>query len=228
MRRAKNSVAAAAAIGAVVLAAGWPATAATFHIDIKGTATGLTPAFLGGRGEEVVDAPMTFSAIFKTAVLNFERLCFANGGCQVESQSGQIPRLVDGDLTVGTSTVNLGRTYVFSSVSSGTVATPSRYGLYMETSEETGRRPVRFFRQLAGTDAASDWSPLLDPTPPCTASTCWGDVDIGTTMRFSIDEFTITTISAHALAVPEPGAWSLMLLGFGLAGAAVRRRAIAA
>ncbi|WP_293379098.1 PEPxxWA-CTERM sorting domain-containing protein [Phenylobacterium sp. SCN 70-31] len=35
---------------------------------------------------------------------------------------------------------------------------------------------------------------------------------------------TLRTADPVAAAVPEPGAWALMILGFGAAGAALRRR----
>jgi hypothetical protein len=40
--------------------------------------------------------------------------------------------------------------------------------------------------------------------------------------------FDSTHLDVHALAVPEPAAWALMLAGFGLAGASFRRRRTAA
>lgn len=42
----------------------------------------------------------------------------------------------------------------------------------------------------------------------------------GTTLRLAPDQYTLT----HGAAVPEPTTWALMIGGFGLAGAALRRR----
>ena len=48
--------------------------------------------------------------------------------------------------------------------------------------------------------------------------------DTGAPMAFRTDNLAVT---ADALGVPEPAAWALMLAGFGLVGATLRRRPVA-
>ncbi len=47
------------------------------------------------------------------------------------------------------------------------------------------------------------------------------------TMQQAAPYVQIDNVTFEAAAVPEPGAWALMILGFGVAGAALRRRPLA-
>jgi len=42
---------------------------------------------------------------------------------------------------------------------------------------------------------------------------------------FNNSTYRLNTAQIYAPAVPEAGTWGMMILGFGLAGAAMRRRA---
>src|SRR5205085_1785822 len=48
--------------------------------------------------------------------------------------------------------------------------------------------------------------------------------EISTLGSLTATHLTVQNLSAANLGVPEPGAWALMILGFGAAGAALRRR----
>jgi hypothetical protein len=78
---------------------------------------------------------------------------------------------------------------------------------------------------------------LLDTTGPSLLNFGWSDVD---KVEFSISGgvhndaligqgqyFGVDNLSLIGGAVPEPAAWVLMICGFGLAGAALRRRGLA-
>ena len=48
--------------------------------------------------------------------------------------------------------------------------------------------------------------------------------DTGSPMAFRTDDMSLT---ANVSAVPEPATWAMMIVGFGLVGATVRRRSLA-
>ena len=53
----------------------------------------------------------------------------------------------------------------------------------------------------------------------------WVDVDVsGNDHGLAVDNFRLSATLAQAGAVPEPGTWALLILGFGAVGASLRRR----
>lgn len=64
----------------------------------------------------------------------------------------------------------------------------------------------------------------------CLVANCAGSLDeAGLNIAFDIGSYTATYDPRFAMATPEPAAWGLMIMGFGLAGVGLRqrRRAIA-
>ena len=61
------------------------------------------------------------------------------------------------------------------------------------------------------------------------AYTCWGDFSYGGAGKITYLVFDFDNITMRGpLAVPEPHTWALMLIGFGLVGATLRKRATVA
>jgi hypothetical protein len=57
----------------------------------------------------------------------------------------------------------------------------------------------------------------------------WVDVDVtGSDHGLAIDNFRLSATLAQTAAVPEPGTWAMMILGFGVVGASLRRRRVLA
>ena len=53
----------------------------------------------------------------------------------------------------------------------------------------------------------------------------WVDIDSsGSDHGLGVDNFRLTATLAQTAAVPEPGTWAMMILGFGAVGASLRRR----
>ena len=53
----------------------------------------------------------------------------------------------------------------------------------------------------------------------------WVDVDVtGSDHGLAVDNFRLSATLAQTAAVPEPGTWAMMILGFGVVGASLRRR----
>lgn len=56
----------------------------------------------------------------------------------------------------------------------------------------------------------------------------WNDLDIsGSEDGLAIDDFNIAATVAAPAVVPEPATWAMMIAGFGLVGAGMRRRRVA-
>lgn len=54
----------------------------------------------------------------------------------------------------------------------------------------------------------------------------WVDVDVtGSDHGLAVDNFRLSATLAQTAAVPEPSTWALLVLGFGVVGASLRRRA---
>lgn len=91
---------------------------------------------------------------------------------------------------------------------------------------------------LSGATTLFSSTAVLDTTGPTFLTFNWSGID---TVRFSIaggvqnrglggggDYFAVDDLSISvAAAVPEPASWALMIAGFGLVGAAMRRRVAA-
>ncbi len=90
---------------------------------------------------------------------------------------------------------------------------------------------------LSGATTLFTTTAVLDTTGPSFLTFDWSGID---SVQFSIaggtphpgllgagDYFAVDNLSITANSVPEPASWAMMIGGFGLVGAAMRRRAVA-
>lgn len=96
-----------------------------------------------------------------------------------------------------------------------------------------GRDYVNFVNQAGSTTPipytlADGWTPqtLLSMPTPVYFARAWGDARGGYDFFYQITSGTVTSARLQA-GVPEPQTWGLMILGFGAAGAVLRRRRLA-
>ena len=90
-------------------------------------------------------------------------------------------------------------------------------------SYDGGQTDVRDFNQEGGGSDFADWKTSCSGVQNVqNAFGCKGKPQLGLSIN-SPEVFALQAIG-YDLAVPEPSAWALMIAGFGLAGAALRRR----
>jgi hypothetical protein len=104
---------------------------------------------------------------------------------------------------------------------------PSMLGTFSATAATYPASTVTLLELLDGGDSTTAGSNLLTSTPGTQLT--WSNLTAGTwyTFRYTADMATAGNISGNGTfysAVPEPGTWGLMLLGFGAIGLSMRRR----
>ena len=105
----------------------------------------------------------------------------------------------------------------------GTGFTATAIGLYFDFSNSTGFNAVDFQNPFIG--SSINYFCLNDAGGGCSGNPSaiglrLEGIEIG-------DPRTGVTLIGSAAAVPEPASWALMIAGFGLTGAAMRRRRVA-
>jgi subtilisin-like proprotein convertase family protein len=126
------------------------------------------------------------------------------------SGAGGSTDIVNATLTFSdAAAVGLPESFVGSQVITSGTYLPSNYGLY----EFTFFDNATSFADFDGLDPNGTWTLYVDDIFPADGGTIAGG--------FSL---TITTDAGATPAVPEPASWAMMIAGFGLTGAALRRR----
>jgi len=130
-------------------------------------------------------------------------------------------------------TIN-GVTYTFGSVGSSSfqVLTGEYVGhtLFYQETDGVGQDRDDVFILTAGSsltpasiDTAFDLTQEYGYFAPSFQIALW-DNDLGVDLEYGSGSFTVTRAYTAAAAVPEPATWAFMILGFGAAGAILRRR----
>lgn len=223
--------AAAFVLAAIVVLVTTPVEAATFAIRVTGTATGVLPDILDEQNAVASDMPFEFTGLFKTTI-GVERYCY-NNVCAVEIYPGYETRGLFGAFNIGQNSTTFGDVYSLAYLSRELNNT-NVFGIFMDTAYPgpySDPNSERFYISFRSRSAASvvdivDWSPLVGNPDRCVQAVCSGSFGTYQTpflLTLNVTAFEVAVLDSHALAVPEPRAWALMLLGFGLVGGAVRR-----
>lgn len=216
----KGSMAAIAAVAVVSFAA--PAGAATLMVTASGTFAGTDANNVLGQGAgQVTD--VAFMINYTIDVGNAVRFMSAENDTAGTGAAYGTPTLSFMHLTLGVLDVTL-----YGDQQDSTLQGPDVVQQWIH--ESTGRSVYIGASYLAPTLVADLTAPPAGNL--CLEAICYGFVNFGMNLAGTLTptSYTVTYDVDGTLPplpggiVPEPSAWALMIAGFGMAGAALRRR----